>query len=44
VAVEIETEFGDDGIGEAGVHRAPLVDGEPGPVGGVDVDQVRSGA
>src|SRR5262249_58636435 len=39
LAVEIAAEFGDDRIGEAGAHRARLVDGQPGPVLGVDVDQ-----
>jgi hypothetical protein len=39
LAVEIATEFGGDRIGEACVHRARLIDGQPGPVGGVDVDQ-----
>ena len=39
LAVQVATERGDGGMREAGQHRAWLVDGEPDPVAGVDVDE-----
>jgi hypothetical protein len=39
LVVEVGAQIGDGRVGEAGQDGARLVDGEPGPVAGVDVDQ-----